>query len=32
MVEKKTALIPIADGVEDIETVCVVDILNRAGI
>ena len=30
--EKKTALIPIADGTEDIETVSVIDILTRGGI
>lgn len=32
MVDKKTALIPIADGAEDIETVNVVDILTRGGV
>lgn len=32
MAEKKTALIPIANGAEDIETVSVIDILARAGI
>ena len=32
MAEKKTALIPIADGTEDIETITVVDILSRGGI
>ena len=32
MADKKTALIPIANGAEDIETVSVIDILTRAGI
>ena len=32
MAEKKTVLIPIADGVEDIETISVMDILTYAGM
>lgn len=28
----KTALVPIADGSEDIETVCIIDVLRRAGV
>ncbi len=28
----KTALVPIADGSEDIETVCIVDVLRRASV
>ncbi|MBA55924.1 MAG: DJ-1 family protein [Pseudomonadales bacterium] len=28
----KTALVPIAEGSEDIETVCIIDVLRRAGV
>ncbi len=28
----KTALVPIADGSEDIESVCIIDVLRRAGV
>ena len=28
----KTALVPVADGSEDIETVCIIDVLRRAEV
>ena len=31
-VAKKRALVPVADGSEEIETVCIVDTLVRAGV